>query len=106
MTYHIQRSESDLSQWSTLFKKKTISNVIMKPKDTITDAVLNLIPHLLRLPSSQIWYDYVEEADVLYISFRKPQHADKSEMEDNIITHYAGEQIVGVTVIGASDQGR
>jgi len=77
----------------------------MKMKDKITDAALNLIPHLLRLPSSQIWYDYDEEADVLYINFRKPQHADQSEMEDNIITHYAGEQIVGFTVIRASELG-
>lgn len=106
MTYHIQRSESDLSQWSALFKKRTISNVIMKPKDNITEAVLNLIPHLLRLPSSQIWCDYDEEADVMYISFRKPQHADQSEMEDNVIAHYAGEQIVGFTVIGASCLGK
>lgn len=78
----------------------------MKPKNTITDAVLNLIPDLLRLPSSRIWCDYNEEDDVLYISFRKPQHADQSEMEGNIITHYAGEQIVGVTVIRASVLGK
>ena len=72
----------------------------MKPKDNITEAALNLIPHLLRLPSSQIWYDYDEEADVLYISFRKPQHADQSEMEDNIITHYPVDihQVAGVEI--------
>lgn len=72
----------------------------MKPKNTITDAVLNLIPDLLRLPSSRIWCDYNEEDDVLYISFRKPQHADQSEMEDNIITHYPVDihQVAGVEI--------
>ena len=43
---------------------------------------------------------------MLIISFQKPQHADQSEMEDNVITHYAGEQIVGITMIRASDLGK
>ena len=37
---------------------------------------------LLRLPYSQIWSDYDEGADVLYLSFAKPQcasdHNDRS----------------------------
>ena len=44
--------------------------------------------------------DYDEDADVLYISFQKPQHADESEMEDNIVYHYQGKDLVGITVIG------
>ncbi len=63
--------------------------------------VLKSIPHLLNMPSRHIWIDYDQEADVLYLSFRKPQHADESEIDDNIITHYSGDQIVGITVIGA-----
>lgn len=31
------------------------------------------IPYLLKMPSKKVWIDYDEEADVLYISFRKPQ---------------------------------
>jgi len=73
----------------------------MKMKEEIIAAGLNLIPHLLHLPSARIWCDYDEEADVLYISFRRPQHADQSEMDDNVILHYSEEQIVGITVIGA-----
>jgi uncharacterized protein YuzE len=53
------------------------------------------------MPSNQIWVDYDEYADVLYISFQKPQHADESEMEDNIVYHYRGKDLVGITVIGA-----
>jgi uncharacterized protein YuzE len=49
--------------------------------------------------------DYDEEADVLYVSFRRPQHADESEMEDNIIYHYREKEIVGVTVMGAKKYG-
>ncbi|WP_228021097.1 DUF2283 domain-containing protein [Microcystis sp. LEGE 08355] len=47
--------------------------------------LLKSIPYLLTAPSSRIWIDYDEEADVLYISFRKPQRANDSLLEDNII---------------------
>jgi len=48
------------------------------------------------------WVDYDAEADVLYISFRKPQKADDSVMEDDVIYHYSGSELVGVTVLNAS----
>ena len=35
--------------------------------------VIESIPYLLRMPSKRVWIDYDDEADVLYISFRKPQ---------------------------------
>lgn len=62
-----------------------------------------LIERLLGLPARQVWTDYDEEADVLYISFRKPQQADDSVLEDDgNIYHYAGDELVGVTVLNAS----
>jgi hypothetical protein len=33
------------------------------------------------MPSNRIWIDYDEDADVLYVSFQKPQHADDSEWD-------------------------
>ena len=67
----------------------------------IKEELLESIPYLLKMPSNRIWIDYDEDADVLYISFQKPQHADDSEMEENLIYHYRGKDIVGITVIGA-----
>jgi len=32
-----------------------------------------------------MWIDYDKEADVLYISFKKPQQANDSVMEEDII---------------------
>lgn len=61
-----------------------------------------LIMQLLELPSPRAWVEYDAEADVLYISFRKPQQADDSIMEDDgNIYHYSGDQLVGVTVLHA-----
>jgi uncharacterized protein YuzE len=64
--------------------------------------ILESLPHLLRLPSKQIWFDFDEEADVLYVSFERPQGATDSEpTEDGILMRYRGERLVGVTILNA-----
>ena len=66
-------------------------------------SILDSIPYLLKSPSNRIWVDYDEEADVMYISFYKPQKANDSVMEDNVIYHYRDEKLVGITVLRASE---
>jgi uncharacterized protein YuzE len=67
------------------------------------DQLLTPIPQLLAL-SSQIWIDYDAEADVLYLSFRRPQQATDSELDDNIVRHYRHGELVGMTIIGLKDR--
>lgn len=62
---------------------------------------LEAIPHLLKIKAKHYWVDYDEEAHTLYISFRKPQEAKDSVMEDDVIYHYDGNDIVGVTLLNA-----
>jgi len=38
--------------------------------------ILNLVPDLLEVPYPRIWTSYDKEADVLYINFKKPSHAN------------------------------
>jgi len=58
------------------------------------------LPHLLKLPSKHIWFDFDEEADVLYVSFERPQGATDTELtDDDILMRYRGEQLVGVTIL-------
>ncbi len=65
--------------------------------------ILNLVPLLLKIPYSRIWTSYDKEADVLYINFKKPSHADDSEItDDDIIIRYEKGEIVGITVLNAS----
>ncbi len=65
--------------------------------------IINLTPKLLNIPFKRIWYSYDEEADVLYLNFKKPSHADDSELTDeDIIIRYEKEEIVGVTILHAS----
>jgi uncharacterized protein YuzE len=49
------------------------------------------------------WVDYDKEADVLYISFDRPQEATDSEMlEDGVILRYRSDKVVGLTILDAS----
>lgn len=65
--------------------------------------ILNLVPELLEIPHSRIWTAYDKEADVLYINFKKPSHADDSELtDDDIIIRYEKGEIVGVTILNVS----
>ena len=60
-----------------------------------------IIPQFVKI-AKQMWIDYDKEADVLYVSFAKPQNADNSVMDGNIISHKRGNNIVGLTIINAS----
>jgi len=43
--------------------------------------------------------DYDKEADVLYISFGPPKAAsDSTVLNNDIILHYKGDRIIGITV--------
>ena len=65
--------------------------------------IVNLTPELLQLPSGRMWTSYDQEADVLYINFKKPSHADDSEfLENDVLVRYERGEVVGITVLNAS----
>jgi len=67
------------------------------------ERMLTLVPQLLEIPHRRIWMTYDKEADVLYVNFKKPSHADDSELtDDDIIVRYEEGQIVGITILNAS----
>jgi len=62
--------------------------------------IVKLVPGFITMPN--IWSSYDKEADVLYIDFKKPSHADDTELtDDDIIIRYEGEEVVGITVLNA-----
>jgi uncharacterized protein YuzE len=67
------------------------------------ERMLTLVPQLLEIPHSRIWTTYDKDADVLYVNFKKPSHADDSKLtDDDIIVRYEEGQIVGITILNAS----
>lgn len=66
---------------------------------------LSLATDLVKLPLEHLWVDYDREADVLYLSFRRPQRATKTiETEDDILIRKDGNKIVGLTILNASSR--
>lgn len=62
-----------------------------------------LVPRLLKVPRSRMWMEYDKDANVLYINFKKPSHADDSELtEDDVAIRYENGEVVGITVLNAS----
>ena len=56
-----------------------------------------------RLPHHRTIVDYDDGADVLYISFARPQQATDSEMsKDGILYRYCGKDLVGITIFDIS----
>jgi uncharacterized protein YuzE len=65
--------------------------------------VLTFVPQVLQLQQKNIWLSYDEEADVLYLNFKKPSHADDSELLDNdVIVRYENDEVIGMTIMNAS----
>lgn len=69
----------------------------------VSKTILHAIPMLLQFPNQRFWVDYDAEADVLYISFRRPQKATNTVMtDDGLLLRYHEKQLVGITVLDAS----
>ena len=67
------------------------------------EPMVGLLPLLKELDIRNIWVDHDREADVLYVSFRRPQDADDSELtEGGVIHRYHGKQLVGITILNVS----
>lgn len=65
--------------------------------------IFNLSSMLMSIPYKRLWYSYDEEADVLYFNFKKPGHADDSELtDDDVIIRYENGDVIGITVLNAS----
>lgn len=58
------------------------------------------------LPARKLWLDYDAEADVLYVSLKRPQKATTTvDLDDEgVLLRYRDDELVGITVLDASQQ--
>ncbi len=67
------------------------------------EKIVSAIPILLEFPVKKFYVDYDKEADVLYISFERPQKATDTEVTDEgILLRFRDKKLVGITVLNAS----
>ncbi len=66
---------------------------------------LKLVGAVSQAPHKYLWSSYDLEADTLYINFKKPSRATDSELtEDDVIIRYEGEEVIGLTILHASQR--
>jgi uncharacterized protein YuzE len=75
-----------------------------KDKRRAVTGALALAQQIGRFPASKLWLDYDAEADVLYISLKRPQKATETIDldEEGILLRYRDSELVGMTVLDAS----
>ncbi len=78
---------------------------LMNPTENLSD-FLNLLPAVRHSPNGHLQTSYDEEGDVLYVHFGlQPRSATDSELTDNdIIVRYDGYEIIGITILHASQR--
>ena len=71
----------------------------------IIDRCVHLIPAVKHSPKQYLWSSYDAEAEVLYVNFKKPSHADDSKLtDDDVIIRYEQGQVIGLTILNASQR--
>lgn len=66
---------------------------------------LRILPSVKLAPQRSVWLSYDVEADVLYVNFKKPSFATDSELtDDDVIIRYEGSEMIGLTVLHASQR--
>jgi uncharacterized protein YuzE len=84
-----------------------MATTITQKTESFVKRCLTMADDMVKLSARQVWIDYDEEADVLYMSFRKPQRATKTiEADEDVLIRKEGREIVGITVMNASTRGR
>ena len=65
--------------------------------------IYEALPHIRKIGAKHIWFDFDEEADVLYISLERPQRAtDTDILEDGNFLRLRGKKVVGMTITNVS----
>ena len=66
---------------------------------------LKLLPRLKESREGLVWLSYDAGADTLYVNYKKRSHAADSELtDDDIIVRYEGDELVGYTILHASQR--
>ena len=74
-------------------------------RENLIKNCISLASDIVKLPLEHMWIDYDKEADVLYLSFRKPQRATKTiEADEDILIRKDKNKIVGITILNASSR--
>ncbi len=67
--------------------------------DISVEKIIPFAHDLIDSSRENLWITYDREADVLYVSLRRPDVADDTEYrDDGIIVRYRGGEVIGYTI--------
>ncbi|MBM4137296.1 MAG: DUF2283 domain-containing protein [Nitrospira sp.] len=70
---------------------------------TAIKEIFEALPHIKKVGAKHLWFDFDDEADVLYVSLERPQMAtDTDILENGIFLRLRDKKIVGVTITNIS----
>lgn len=70
---------------------------------TLVRYIFQAVPYIKKIGAKHIWFDFDEEADVLYISLERPQNAtDTDILEDGVFLRLRDKKVVGITITNLS----
>jgi uncharacterized protein YuzE len=60
----------------------------------------------VRLPPGELWLDYQDDVDTLYIGLKEKTHPthSKSDVDDLVVFDYEGEELVGIEIMDITGQ--
>lgn len=71
----------------------------------LINEIFSALPYIKKLGAKHIWFDFDEEADVLYVSLERPQRAtDTDILDDGTFIRLRGKKIVGITITNISQR--
>jgi uncharacterized protein YuzE len=78
--------------------------MLMNLPENLND-FLRLLPAVRHSPNGRLQVSYDEGGDVLYVHFgRQPRPATDSDVTDDIIVRYDGNEVIGITILHASQR--
>ena len=70
---------------------------------TVINEIYEALPHIKKIGVKHIWFDFDEEADVLYVSLERPQRAtDTDILADGTFLRLRNKKVVGLTITNVS----
>ena len=72
----------------------------------IKEELLEAAHRRVSLPPGELWLDYQDDVDTLYISLKEktqPTHSE-SDVDDLVVFDYEGEELVGIEIMDITGQ--
>ncbi len=76
--------------------------IVIPSKEELVEAARRRV----RLPLGELWLDYQDDVDTLYIRLKektRPTHS-KSDVDDMVVFDYEGEELIGIEIMDITGQ--